>query len=123
MKIDKNELILIYDSNDLQDRAILAYAMSTKDRVVRAIDIRAHRFTEMQYEQIADLLGLPLVELVDMESPSYQRELKDTDLTDEDILKALKNNDDLFKTPVALYNDTGNVIKSPHELIKEGMIK
>ena len=123
MKIDNNELLLIYDSNDLQERAMLAYAKSTTDQVIKEIDVRSHVFTESQFEQIAEKLHLTLADLVDRESPTFIKEYINVKLTDEDILIALKKNGDLIKTPLALYKNEGRIINSSYELIKEGMLK
>ncbi len=43
MEIAENEMLFIYDSNDLQDREALAYAKSLKHYHVKALlDVRKH---------------------------------------------------------------------------------
>jgi arsenate reductase-like glutaredoxin family protein len=123
MNIEKNELLLIYDSNDMQDRAILAYAKSVKDQVVKEVDIRKHTFTEAQFEQIATILDSPILDLIDQQSASYSKVFQGVELTEEGALTALKKNSDLLRTPIAVYNDMGKMIKSSYDLIKEGMIE
>lgn len=40
MEIAENEMLFIYDSNDLQGREALAYAKSLKHYHVKALDVR-----------------------------------------------------------------------------------
>ena len=123
MKIANNEILLIYDSNDMQDRAVLAYAKSVENHVVKEIDIRSHTFTEVQFVEMADVLDVTIIELIDQASETFRNEYQGVELTDQGALTALKKNSDLLKTPVALYNDSGNFDFSSYDLIQKGMIK
>ncbi len=121
MKTANNELILFYNSNDPQDRAILGYAKSVKDHVVKEIDVQTFTFTKTQLKLISHMLDTPLEELVDKKSKTYLQNYKEANLTEEGLLTALRQNSDLLTTPIALYNDQGEVISSSYDLIKEGM--
>ncbi|MEQ8582169.1 MAG: hypothetical protein RIC30_03830 [Marinoscillum sp.] len=121
MEIAENELLFIYDSNDLQDREALAYAQSLKNYQVKTLDVRAHTFTEWQLQEILERLEVEPEDLINRRSAVYLKEYVGVELDREDTLKAIRKHTDLIKTPVVIYHDSARLIGSSYELIKKDM--
>jgi len=121
MEIAENEMLFIYDSNDLQDREALAYAKSLKHYHVKALDVRKHTFTEWQLEEILERLEMEPDDLINQRSAVYLEEYVGVELSREDVLKAIRKHTDLIRTPVAIYHDTARLIGSSYEFIKKEM--
>ena len=121
MTIKDNEIILIYDSEDVQDREALGYAESLKHYEIKALDTRKHRFTELQIVEIADLLGINLSELINEQSETYLTEYAKVKLDRSGILRALRAHTEMMKTPIALLKGRGQIMGSSYEFIKQDM--
>lgn len=121
MKVTKSEILLIYNSSSIQDRAALAYAKSLKNHDLRGFDLQKNAMTETQLKQIAKLLAVKPKELIDTKSAKYLRYFLNTELSQKGILKVLKQNPGMIKTPIAVYNDHAQFISTPYEFIKSDM--
>ena len=53
MKNAKNEITLIYNSSNIQDRQALAYALSLRKHKIKTIDIQHNKLTETQLKSAA----------------------------------------------------------------------
>jgi predicted GNAT family acetyltransferase/arsenate reductase-like glutaredoxin family protein len=123
MQISKNEILFIYNSNDLQDRQALGYARSLPNHKIKEVDLQKDSFSETQIKQIADMLEIEPVSLVNSKSDIYKRTYSDVELTGSGALKAMASKPELMKTPIALYNDQAVPIDSPYQLIKQDLNK
>jgi len=121
MNVSKNEILLIYNSTQLQDRKALAYAKSVKDFDVKEIDLHNNRLTESQLKQLSQQLEVDPKELVDTQSTKFLRYFTQSDLSNKSTLKVLKKNPTMLKTPIAIYDDHADFIGSPNEFIKKEM--
>jgi predicted GNAT family acetyltransferase/arsenate reductase-like glutaredoxin family protein len=118
MQITQNEILFIYNSKDLQDRQALGYAKSLPDHKIKEFDLQKNKFTELQLQQIANMLEMDPVSLIDNKSDTYQKTYSQVELTRSGALKALASKPELMKTPIALYNDQAKHIKSPYQIVK-----
>lgn len=118
MHISKNEILFIYNSKDLQDRQALGYAKSLPNHKVKEIDLQKDKFTELQVEQIAEMLEVDPVSLIDHNSDTYQKTYSSVELTRSGALKAMASKPELMKTPIALYNDQAEPIDTPYQIVK-----
>ncbi|GJM30158.1 MAG: hypothetical protein DHS20C17_27930 [Cyclobacteriaceae bacterium] len=118
MQIAKNEILFIYNSSDLQDRQALGYAKSLPDHIIKEVDLQRNKFTELQVQQIAEMLDVHPAGLIDEKSDIYKKTYSDVELTRKGALKAMASKPQLMKTPIALYNDNARAIESPFEVIK-----
>ena len=123
MQISKNEILFIYNSNHLQDRQALGYARSLPNHKIKEVDLQKDSFTETQIKQIADMLEVEPVSLVDSNSDIYKNSYSNTGLTGRGALKAMASTPELMKTPIALYNDQAVPIDSPYQLVKQDLDK
>ena len=123
MEIAQKEILFIYNSNDLQDRQALAYAKSLPDYKIKELDLQKESLTETQVKQIADLLEIEPVLLIDQNSQIYQQSYSSAELTSNGALKAMASEPVLIKTPIAIYNDRAVPIRSPYHLVKKDLEK
>jgi len=118
MQISKNEILFIYNSNDLNDRQALGYAKSLPNHKVKEFDLQKNKFTELQVEQVAHMLEVDPVSLIDNRSDVYKKTYSEVDLTRNDALKAMACKPELIKTPIAVYNDQAKPINSPFQMME-----
>lgn len=121
MKVSKNEILLIYNSSYLHDRETLAYAKSLKNHELKEFDLQNNSLNETQLNQITKRMDVKPNELINTKSTKYLRYYFDTDLTQKSTLKVLKRNPGMIKTPIAVYNDHAEFIKTPYEFIRKDM--
>jgi len=121
MLISENEILFIYNSKDLQDRQALQYARSLPNHRIKEVDIQKESFTETQVKQIADILEVDPVSLINSNSHLYQKDLLNTQLRTEGALRVIASEPQLIKTPIAIYSDHAENIKSPFQLIKQDL--
>ncbi|MFO7258626.1 MAG: hypothetical protein DIU61_013070 [Bacteroidota bacterium] len=120
MDITDNEMLLIYNSEKLSDRKALGYAKSLRGYIVKERDIARDALTETQLKEVANRLGVPPTEMIDRESDVYQDRFRDANVSENDLLIALKNEPDLLRTPIAVYADTAEFV-DPYTFVKRGM--
>jgi arsenate reductase len=120
MDITDNEILLIYNSEKLSDRKALGYAKSVKGYTVKERDIARDALTETQLKEVANRLGVSPEALIDRESDVYQDKYKSADVSENDLLIALKNEPELLRTPIALYADHSEFV-DPYTFVKRGM--
>ncbi|HEY8512746.1 MAG TPA: hypothetical protein VIL31_12390 [Cyclobacteriaceae bacterium] len=120
MDITDNEMLLIYNSEKLSDRKALGYAKSLRGYVVKERDIARDALTELQLKEVANRLGISPTEMIDRESDVYQDKYRDTAVSENDLLIALKNEPDLLRTPIAVYSESAEFV-DPYTFVKRGM--
>lgn len=121
MKIEENEMLFVYNSNDLSDRAALAYAKASPEYKLREFDVTRTFFTETQLKEVANKLNLRPKDLIDELSEVYVKKYRDTKLSEDDVLVALKHEPTLLRTPIVLYEDGGEFVGSRYAFVKRGM--
>ena len=119
MEIDKAEIMFIYNSATYSDRVALGYAKAIKKYKLKEFDIAKDFFTETQLKEIANRLKVSPRELINRQSDIYVDRYADTNLSEGDILVALKREPLLMRTPIMLYNDWGQFINSQYDLISQ----
>jgi len=123
MQLSPKEILFIYNSNDLQDRQALGYAKSLPDHKIKEVDLQKDSFTELQVKQIADMLQVEPVSLIDKKSQTYQKSYAEVELTRSGALKAMASKPELIQTPIAVYYDQAKPVRSPYEMLKQDLAK
>jgi arsenate reductase len=118
MKVADNELIIIYNASLLQDRRALTYLKAQKDYTIRELDIAREMLTERQVSEVAIRMEVKIEGLLDKEHELFKKEVKGHELDAEGILTLIKNNPEILKTPIAVYQDRAEFISSSYEPIQ-----
>lgn len=121
MKARKKEIILIYNSEKKQDRTAMAYAASVGGYQLNEKDLSKNTLTSTQIVEIANDLGLQVLDLVDKQSDYYINEVKSTDLSNEEVLKLMTLHPEMIKTPIAMMNDEIFLVKSSYDFVNIGL--
>lgn len=121
IEVKENEILLIYDSNDMHDKEALVYVHSFKNYKVKDIDINQESLTEQQFAELAQRIGVDPVELLDKTSEIYRTHMEGSEFSTDDILKMLKNSPQVIHTPIVVYHDRAELVGSSHDFIKEDM--
>ena len=121
MKASKNEIIFIYNSGNIQDRKALAYVISLKRRKVKAFDVQHNSLTETQLKSIANSMEVPPEELLDKHSTKYLKYFVDTDLSQKEVLKALKQNSSMLNTPVVVHEKGADFVDNYYQLVQKDL--
>ncbi|MBL3655459.1 arsenate reductase family protein [Fulvivirga sediminis] len=101
MKAEKNEILFFFNSEKQQDRKARGYADSVENHKLNEKEINQDHLTETQIAEIADDMGVSIVELVDKNSGYYLDELKDKDISDTELATIMAKNPGVIKTPIA----------------------
>ena len=94
MKPHKNEMLMIYNSDRLQDRKAYAYALSLPKSRLRPIDLANHELTPRQIKELAMLADCEVDDFLD---PSIE-----VSMDENDQLITLCSNKDAWITPISL---------------------
>ena len=121
MKPEAREILLIYDENLVRDRKALALAQSLAHYRLRSWNIRKERLSEKQIAELAQSLQISIKQLVARKSAIYKERYQHCDLDEHDWLTALKENPDLLRTPIILFESVAKILDSGFDLIKEDM--
>lgn len=115
---DKNEIKLFFHSDSSIGKQIRAY-VSASERKILTIDISKTKVTGTQWTELAEGLGIPIVDLINREHPNFTKNYdEDIDLEDEDWLKILDKQPEVLTTPVAIIGKRYVQLHSPSDFIK-----
>lgn len=121
MKAKDNEILLIYNSEKQQDRKTKGYATSVEGYALNERDVIADPLTETQIAEIADDIGVPIVDLVDKNSDMYLNELKAKSFSDEELIKLMSKNPELMKTAIAYVGAKAFFVGSAYDFVNKGL--
>jgi arsenate reductase len=121
IEIMENEMLFIYNSNSMEDKVALGYVKPTTKYKVKEFNVSQETFTELQLKEIADRLEVEPKDLMDTKSSIYKDKYATTNLSQQDVLVALKHEPDLMRTPIALYQNEGHFVDSKYEFMKKDM--
>ena len=110
-------LTLIYHSDDHLGKSVLAYA-NTEGIPIRELDIAHTKISETNWAELAEKLGIPVKELVNMDHPNFkQHYADDVDLTDQDWLKFLERNPATLRAPIVMKGDKIKMMSNPQDML------
>ncbi|MGW8121788.1 arsenate reductase family protein [Roseivirga echinicomitans] len=121
MKPQENELLLIYNARKKQDVKVLGYASAIQKYTVNERNIDKNPLTETQLTQVANKMGLQILDLIDKTSDAYLNEVKDQHFSNEEMLKIVRKNPDILKTPIVMLNGTVFFVHSAYDFINKGI--
>ena len=121
IEIMENEMLFIYNSNSVKDKVALGYVKPTTEYKVKEFNIRQETLTETQLKEIADRLSVQPKDLMDSSSSIYMDKYANANLSEQDILIALKHEPDLMRTPIALYKNEAHFVGSKYEYVKKDL--
>jgi len=121
MKPQENEILLIYNGRKSLDAKVLGYASSIQKFTVNERNLDKNPLTETQLTQIANHMGLQVLDLIDKTSDAYLNEIKDQRFSNEEMMKIVKRHPDILKTPIAMLNGTVFFVHSAHDFVNKGI--
>ncbi len=101
----------IYNSNKISDRIYLAYAQALKENL-REFNVVKDRLTPTQLAQFSNNYELPIVALIDPMQAKAMRFDYYRNLSEEELLVLLAENQQLLKTPLLIMGKTHYFIRS-----------
>jgi hypothetical protein len=120
MTLNKNELILIYNSENIKEREALAYAKSLKNYHLREIDLTHDGISPSQLRFVQQHLDIPVADLI--KEPLNEENTEDwRNMNMNDLLEWLSKKIEMIHTPIALWEDEGKILIDKYSLVSEGM--
>lgn len=110
----KKEIQLIYNSSKQEDRKALGYAQSLKDYVINDFDVNNNKFTERQLAELTDKLNIAAHDLL-------VKEAHDKNLSDEDVLKLIREQPELLRTPIRVEGKNAKFVDTGLSFIKDAL--
>jgi arsenate reductase-like glutaredoxin family protein len=115
---DNKQINLYYHPNHRLAKKCIAIANANKAKVL-AIDISRTRVSQTDWSEIARLLDISVVELVDLEHDFILSKFGKTPDVDEfSALKLIQNNPEVVKAPVALRKEKVVVANTARDILK-----
>lgn len=121
MQLGPKEIIIIFNSRDNSHKEAIAYAhiLSAK---VKQYDVTKTRFNEKMLGDLARLLNVEIVELMDVEGVVFHSlRLKAERLDNESALALILEYPELLRSPILLMHNQTMFIKNKHDIMNLAM--
>jgi len=116
LNLNDKEILLFYKPGRKKDKNTLNLAKQVSAHI-NDRDVTMDPPTETQITEIIQLLDRPISDLIDRESEPFKRQYQNSDLTDDQWLKAITNEPDLLKTPIAFKGKRGIIVDTPSDVL------
>lgn len=117
MHFKKDELTLIYNSENSKDRQTLAYA-GTISRKINKQEINTCRISDTLFSFLLEKLGACGKEVINRGHQKYKEQYRGCDLEASEWLVMLKTHPELLESPIAIYRDKAVICKTPTDVLK-----
>jgi len=117
LNLNDKEILLFYKPGRKKDKNTLNLAKQVSEHINNR-DVTQDPPTETQITEILQLLDRPISDLIDRESEPFKKHYQDSDLTDDQWLKAITNEPDLLKTPIAFKGKRGIIVDTPSDVLE-----
>ncbi|UII24768.1 hypothetical protein LVD15_15770 [Fulvivirga maritima] len=121
MKAENNEILFFFNSEKQQDRKARGYADTVENHQLNEKEINKDHLTETQIAEIADDMGVRMVDLIDKNSGYYLDELKDKDISDSELATIMAKNPEVIKTPIAYMGSKAFFVEDAYSLVQQGL--
>lgn len=113
-----NRQITLYsiESSNLAKQT-LAYAKA-EGAVVLSIDILKTPLTGSQIAEIAHSLELEIKDLIDLNNELFKSEPVNLQLSSEDWIKMIRQNPEIMKQPIAIWNNKTILVETPTDIMR-----
>ncbi|KYG83548.1 arsenate reductase family protein [Roseivirga echinicomitans] len=121
MRPQENEILFIFNGRKAHDAKVLGYASSIQKYKVNERNIDKNPLTETQLTQVANDMGLQILDLIDKTSDTFLNEIKAQNFSNEEMMKIVKRHPDILKTPIAMLNGTVFFVHSAYDFVNKGI--
>ena len=116
MEYNKREAIIYWKPDVKRDKNTYNMVKQLTEHI-HDIDVRKDMPTETQLIEIISKLDRRAEDLVDKDSDPYKKEFHKVSLSEEEWLKALIANPDMFYTPIVFLGDRGMIVDTPSRVL------
>lgn len=116
LNLNDKEILLFYKPGRKKDKNTLNLAKQVSSHI-NDRDVTLNPPTETQITEILQLLERPISDLIDRDSEPFKKQYQDSDLSDDQWLKAISNEPDLLKTPIAFKGKRGIIVDTPSDVL------
>lgn len=117
MHFKKDELTLLYNSNNPRDMKTLALAKTIASKINKQ-DINDVEVSATLFEVAVEALGGNPKILINKSLPYYQENLRGTEYSVLMWFRTLKKMPELLKAPIAFYKDRVVLCETPTDILK-----
>lgn len=114
-----HELYLIYDPETELGKKTYAMASSISG-VIHEINVRKQAVTPLRWKELADLLGLQPLALLNHTNPNYQNLIGNDSYSEKDALEILNKNPELLAGPIGVYHGKAVLCNDPKDILRIG---
>jgi arsenate reductase-like glutaredoxin family protein len=114
---NKRELKFYYNSASAIGKQALGYVKASNKKVLE-IDVAKTKVTATQWSELADLLNIPIKDVINTEHPDFVSKYgENPDIPDEnDWLHILEKNPHVFQNPIVVNGDKAIRIETPSDI-------
>ena len=117
-----NEIKFLYNSEKIGDRETYAYISAAHEHVINELDVSKNDLTPTQISELANKLGVRIIDLFDKNSDYFKDNIEGKDLEETDLLNILIREKSALVTPIAITKEGAKIIDSSSEAINIDMI-
>ena len=117
MHFDKNDLVLLYNSENAKDRKTLAYALTITQKVNRQ-ELNSVRISDTLFRMMLASLEMDGKKLLNKSDPFYQTNIKGRDLDSDEWYNVLCSRPSLLRSPVAYYKNRAIICETPTDVLR-----
>jgi len=122
MTVSKAEIILIINTEKLEDRRARAYTQSLPDIQVNERDVTQNPFTATQLASLADDMKMPISGLIDKTSSVYHNKLENSSFKPQELAEIVSSNPGVLRTPIIKANGQTFFVDSSFSMIKKALM-
>jgi len=115
---NNRELNLYYNADSSIGMQTLAFVQASKKKVL-AVDLSKTKVTGTQWAELADLLGIPIKDLINTEHPDFIKLYgKNNDLvSDDDWIKVLQKKPSVVTQPILVNDNKAMQVNTPSDVM------
>jgi arsenate reductase-like glutaredoxin family protein len=117
-----NEIKFLYNSKKISDKETYAYIQSLHEHEINELDVSKNDLTPTQLSELADTMGVRIIDLFDKSSAYFKENIEGKDLEENDLLNILVREKSALETPIMISKEGAKVVKSSSDIINMDMI-
>lgn len=116
METNKRQATIYWKPSKKRDKNTYNLVQQLTEHI-RDIDVTKNMPTQTQLIELLDRLGRRAEDLVDKDSTPYKSQYKKVEMEEEEWLKAIQANPEMFYTPIVFLGDKGMIVDTPSRVL------
>ena len=117
MHLNQNEVTILYNGESPRDKRVIPYAMTITSKINKQ-DISSMDISATLFEVMVEMLGCSPKDLINKADPEYQAKHRGHDYKPKMWFKAIKENPNLLRAPIAMHKNKIIICHNPSDVLR-----